>query len=193
MRKQTKQTTGRKTGKKPTQERGGTLRKESTAAPALVGISGRPAPGTAPFPSRIPSTEVVATLAASLLKGEDMTGAVERALDLLELADELISWRQYDKKNTKSLPPAPPVVPSFTYEKGAKEITGQKRLDRALEYLQDFILKNELTDEESPALKTEAQRKMALSNWISKHEKLGFTSGLVGYLKKRYQDFKINR
>lgn len=183
MRKTTKQAKGRKANQK-----GETAEPAKTVKKGIHHRSGKPgAPIQSPYSflgwtSPVPSVETVANLAAKLIKGEDMGAAVDRALTLLEISAEEIfllnalnnGERQGDQRE-------------LTFKEGAKEITGQKRTDRAIEYLQDFFA---AMVAEIPEMNTEAKRRKKLSDWITKKEKEGFTGEEATRARAKYRRFK---
>jgi hypothetical protein len=178
-----RKTSKRKTGRKPAK----TLPKGKTASPAKEGQGGDYGPDMTPptFWRATPSdVVVVANLAAKLINGDDITGAVHRAIRLLECSAEQV----FLEASAQEMEHQPPWYPEHsTFRAGAKEITGQKRADRAVEYLQGFMA---AMVAKMPELKTERERKRKLFDWITKKEKEGFTGGELRRGAAKYRQFK---
>jgi len=124
----------------------------------------------------LPSIESIATLAGSFITSgqeKDHIEAVEAALRLFDLAAEGVEsiraeadfygreLKEIDSKKT------------IKFVTGCKEITAQKRADRAKEYLQDFWSSTGISKKE-------------LYQRISDHEKNGFSRAEVNQERMRY-------
>ena len=120
------------------------------------------------YTTPIPSVEAVATLAASVMKSGNISNAVETALQLLEASAEAIFLLKEENAGAER-----PDSRHFDYIAGAKLITGQKRTDRATEYLEAFW--NTL------GLKPRELRKA-----IAYHKKNGFTGEEMEKEKRDY-------
>jgi len=201
MSETSKPTTGRKPEK--------ALSKGNTAAPAAEVLSGSPkrrlikklstqVPNIEPLKElhQVLDINVVATLAAKLLNGDDFDGAAKRAMSLLIASAKIVTvFRQ-----VRGMVMGEAISnKSCTFIEGAKIITGQVRADRAVQYLQDFLA---AIVDKMPELKTKAERTKKLSDWISHYEKKGFAAGNsdsdhgpwteneARKMKKSYQRFK---
>jgi hypothetical protein len=124
----------------------------------------------------LPSIECVATLAGSFITSgqeKDHIEAVETALRLFDLAAEGVESIRaevdfYDRElkeiNSEK---------TIKFVSGCKRITGQKRADRAKEYLQDFWSSTGIS-------------KKVLYERISEHEKNGFSNAEVKQQRMEY-------
>jgi hypothetical protein len=182
MKKQTKQTLALKTGKAPTQKTGKALPKDVEAAslPEWTGWRGRRYQDN--FESRPPSAEFVATLAARLMKDNDLEGAVERAMTLYSNAVEITTHVAVIQGVE---------VPEriFTFRDAVLEITGTTgHVGRNTANLYEMLENPKWTE-----LKTESQRKEAVSDWANTNEHKRFTQREVAELKRKYRLFKKNK
>ena len=187
-----KKTSKPKTGRKPAKA----LPKGQTAAPTTDARSVLPRKHFLSFIRHLPSVEDVATLAARLMKGDDVARAVDSAIDLMGYAAERCSDlnTEIQEENRDKEEDYPNFLfhtkSHYTFRQGAKEITGQKRADRAVERLQDLLASMVA---EMPEMTTEAKKKKKLFDWLTKLEKEGFTPEQVEKAHGRYFNFRKKR
>lgn len=133
------------------------------------------------YTSPIPTALEVATLASGFMQSCEMHVAVQHALDLLEYsAAEVDRLKGEGKKWLK-------VLKQFTYKAGIREITGQKRPERASSHFQDLLF---AAAKINHAFANDDIRRQWVFDMITLHEKTGFTSERVDFYRFKFDQFK---